>query len=150
MSLGGWRGLALTLLIAPLLAACAVSHSSHRRAFTSAEYGVAVSPRVTTAKYPPRGGGRVMAGDSYMVRGVVYRPVAGPGYVATGEASWYGMDFHGRRTANGEIFGAYYLTMASPVLPSRATPASPISKTAAPCSCASMIVVPTCRAASPI
>jgi peptidoglycan lytic transglycosylase len=51
------------------------------------------------------------------VRGVTYRPVAGPGYVATGEASWYGMDFHGRRTANGEIFGAYYLTMASPVLP---------------------------------
>ena len=34
-----------------------------------------------------------------------------------GEASWYGQDFHGRRTANGEIFGAYYLTAASPVLP---------------------------------
>ncbi len=28
-----------------------------------------------------------------------------------------GQDFHGRRTANGEIFGAYYLTAASPVLP---------------------------------
>ena len=117
LSLGGWRGLALTLLMAPILAACAVNHSGHRRAFTSAEYGVAVSPRVTTAKYPPRGGGRVMAGDPYTVHGVVYSPVAGPGYVATGEASWYGMDFHGRRTANGEIFGAYYLTMASPVLP---------------------------------
>jgi rare lipoprotein A len=117
LRLGGWRGVALTLLMAPLLAACAVSHSGHRRAFTSAEYGVAVSPRVTTAKYPPRGGGRIMSGDSYMVHGVVYRPVAGPGYAAVGEASWYGQDFHGRRTANGEIFGAYYLTMASPVLP---------------------------------
>lgn len=116
--IGHWRQLALTLLMAPLLAACAANHSGyHRSAFTSAEYGVAVSPRVTTAKYPPRGGGRVMAGDPYMVHGVVYKPVAGPGYVATGEASWYGMDFHGRRTANGEIFGAYYLTMASPVLP---------------------------------
>lgn len=117
LGLGGWRGLALTLLMAPVLAACATNHAGHRRPFTSAEYGVAVSPRVTTAKYPPHGGGRVMAGDPYMVHGVVYRPVSGPGYVATGEASWYGMDFHGRRTANGEIFGAYYLTMASPVLP---------------------------------
>ena len=117
LSLGGWRGVALTLLMAHVLAACATNHASHRRAFTSAEYGVAVSPRVTTAKYPPHGGGRYLASNPYVVHGVTYRPVDGPGYVATGEASWYGMDFHGRRTANGEIFGAYYLTMASPVLP---------------------------------
>lgn len=115
---GRWRKAALTLLIVPLLAACAQNHASlHRKAFTSKEYGVAVSPRVTTAKYPPRGGGRYLSATPYVVRGVTYRPVDGPGYVATGEASWYGMDFHGRRTANGEIFGAYYLTMASPVLP---------------------------------
>jgi peptidoglycan lytic transglycosylase len=108
----------LTLLMAPLLAACATNHGGlHRKAFTSREFGVSVSPRVTTAKYPPRGGGRYMDTTPYVVRGVTYKPVAGPGYVATGEASWYGMDFHGRRTANGEIFGAYYLTMASPVLP---------------------------------
>src|SRR5690606_17444663 len=46
-----------------------------------------------------------------------YTPIEGPGYVERGHASWYGQDFHGRRTANGEIFGAYYLTAASPVLP---------------------------------
>ena len=113
-----WRKVALALLVAPLLAACAANHSGlHRKAFTSREFGVSVSPRVTTMKYPPRGGGRSLAPTPYVVRGVTYRPVDGPGYVATGEASWYGMDFHGRRTANGEIFGAYYLTMASPVLP---------------------------------
>jgi len=72
---------------------------------------------VTKAKYPPRGGGRVMPAKPYTVRNVTYEPVAGPGYVARGQASWYGQDFHGRRTANGEIFGAYYLTAASPVLP---------------------------------
>lgn len=106
------------VLLAPAIAACATNHSHlHRAAFTSAEYGVAISPRVTTAKYPPRGGGRVMPNDPYVVHGVTYQPVAGPGYVATGEASWYGQDFHGRLTANGEIFGAYYLTAASPVLP---------------------------------
>ena len=115
----GWRLLALTLLIVPVLAACASNSGSHvkRAAFTSREFGVAVSPRVTKAKYPPRGGGRYLPGKPYTVRGVTYTPVEGPGYVARGQASWYGQDFHGRRTANGEIFGAYYLTAASPVLP---------------------------------
>lgn len=109
---------ALALLIAPIIAACASNHSSVKRgAFSSREFGVAVSPRVTKSKNPPHGGGRYLAGRSYVVRGVTYRPVDGPGYVARGEASWYGWDFHGRRTANGEIFGANYLTAASPVLP---------------------------------
>jgi rare lipoprotein A len=118
--IAGWRLVALILVVAPLLAACAnnVGHSGVKRgAFTSKEFGVAVSPRVTKAKYPPRGGGREMPLKPYKVRGVTYQPVAGPGYVETGKASWYGQDFHGRRTANGEIFGAYYLTAASPVLP---------------------------------
>lgn len=116
-----WRLLALAFVVAPVLAACSgsgVGHSGVKRAaFTSKEFGVAVSPRVTKAKYPPRGGGRELPLRPYTVRGVTYEPVAGPGYVATGKASWYGQDFHGRRTANGEVFGAYYLTAASPVLP---------------------------------
>ena len=33
------------------------------------------------------------------------------------QASWYGNDFHGRRTANGEIFSANAISCASPVLP---------------------------------
>lgn len=117
-NLRGWRLLALIVVMAPVIAACATNHGHVKRAaFTSKEFGVAVSPRVTTAKYPPRGGGRVMPETPYVVRGKTYKPVDGPGYVETGEASWYGQDFHGRRTANGEIFGAYYLTAASPVLP---------------------------------
>ena len=116
-----WRVLALALLIGPVLAACSGagvgSSGVKRSAFTSKEFGVSVSPRVTKTKYPPRGGGRELPLRPYTVRGVTYEPVAGPGYVATGKGSWYGQDFHGRRTANGEIFGAYYLTAASPVLP---------------------------------
>jgi rare lipoprotein A len=110
---------AVAVLLAPLLAACGgVGESGVKRgAFTSKEFGVSVSPRVTKAKFPPRGGGRQMGTKAYVVRGATYKPVDGPGYVARGEASWYGQDFHGRRTANGEIFGAYYLTAASPVLP---------------------------------
>jgi rare lipoprotein A len=116
-----WRLLALLVLIVPALAACSAagigSSGVKRAAFSEKEFGVKSSPRVTQTKFPPRGGGREMPLKPYTVRGVTYQPVAGPGYVERGKASWYGQDFHGRRTANGEIFGAYYLTAASPVLP---------------------------------
>ncbi|HQZ13720.1 MAG TPA: septal ring lytic transglycosylase RlpA family protein [Devosia sp.] len=112
---------ALSLFLAPLVVACgsgSIGDSGVKRnAFTSKEFGVAVSPRMSKAKFPPRGGGREMPLKPYKVAGKTYTPVAGPGYVERGRASWYGQDFHGRQTANGEIFGAYYLTAASPVLP---------------------------------
>ena len=34
-----------------------------------------------------------------------------------GEASWYGKDFHGKKTARGETFNQYALTAAHPTLP---------------------------------
>ena len=38
-------------------------------------------------------------------------------YRAEGMASWYGDDFHGRLTANGEVFDMGSLTAAHPTLP---------------------------------
>ena len=115
------RLLVLAALVAPVLAACGGGGgvpNIKRSAFTSKEFGVAVSPRVTNAKNPPKGGGRYMVGKPYTVRGEVYEPIENPiGYVASGGASWYGNDFHGRRTANGEIFSANAISCASPVLP---------------------------------
>jgi len=116
------RLLVLAALVAPIVAACSsdgggVPHIK-RAAFTSKEFGVSASPRVTNAKNPPKGGGRYMVGKPYTVRGEVYTPIQDPiGYVASGGASWYGNDFHGRRTANGEIFSATAISCASPVLP---------------------------------
>src|SRR3954470_14006445 len=40
-----------------------------------------------------------------------------PGAIQTGIASWYGPGFHGKRTANGEIYNQYELTAAHPTLP---------------------------------
>lgn len=103
-----------------MLAACGgggLGATVKRGAFTSAEYGVSVSPRVTRNPYPPRGGGRYMVGQPYKVRGKTYVPADQPDYVATGIASWYGSDFHGRRTANGEIFSANAISGAHPTLP---------------------------------
>lgn len=88
-----------------------------RGAFTSSEYGVAVSPRVTNDPNPPRGGGRYQIGKPYTVRGKTYVPQHDPSYRDSGTASWYGSDFHGRRTANGEIFSANAITAAHPTLP---------------------------------
>lgn len=41
----------------------------------------------------------------------------GSSFVETGEASWYGPGFHGRKTANGERFDTYDLTAAHKTLP---------------------------------
>ncbi|MCS6760695.1 MAG: septal ring lytic transglycosylase RlpA family protein [Candidatus Devosia symbiotica] len=115
------RLVALAVLIAPTLAACGMGDlgaTVKRATFSSKEYGVSVSPRVTTNPNPPKGGGRYLVGKPYTVRGRVYVPEQNPNsYVASGEASWYGADFHGRRTANGEIFSANAITGAHPTLP---------------------------------
>lgn len=121
----GWKAAARIILLSaavlPLVAACSsgnVGPTVKRAAFTSAEFGVAVSPRVTRDPHPPRGGGRHLVGKPYVVRGVTYTPQENPvGYFETGIASWYGADFHGRRTANGEIFSANAISAAHPTLP---------------------------------
>jgi len=40
-----------------------------------------------------------------------------PGYVEQGEASWYGVPFHGRQASNGEIYDMNKLTAAHRTLP---------------------------------
>jgi len=115
------RLFALAVLLVPVIAACGgvggLGATVKRSAFTSSEYGVASSPRVTTNPNPPKGGGRYQVGKPYTVRGRTYTPQEDPSYVAMGDASWYGSDFHGRRTANGEIFSANAITGAHPTLP---------------------------------
>jgi rare lipoprotein A len=54
----------------------------------------------------------------YPVNGVEYRVLASSrGYRARGIASWYGRKFHGRNTANGEVFDAYAASAAHRSLP---------------------------------
>ncbi len=82
------------------------------------KYGVSASARVAKSRSEFRkGGGHYKIGKPYKVAGKVYRPKHEPGYNKTGKASWYGDDFHGRLTANGEIFDMNTLTAAHPTLP---------------------------------
>src|ERR1700689_2353955 len=81
-------------------------------------YGVSASPRVVSyGDTVPKGGGVYRVGSPYMVSGRVYVPEDNPNYSAVGVASWYGEDFHGRATANGEIFDADSISAAHPTLP---------------------------------
>lgn len=56
-------------------------------------------------------------GKPYQVDGVWYYPEYTPYYDETGIASWYGADFHGRRTANGEVYDMNAVTAAHKTLP---------------------------------
>jgi rare lipoprotein A len=81
-------------------------------------YGVAASPRVVQPGEPvPKGGGAYRVGRPYMVAGRLYVPEENPNYRAEGLASWYGDDFHGRLTANGEVFDMESISAAHPTLP---------------------------------
>ncbi|WP_237151581.1 septal ring lytic transglycosylase RlpA family protein [Oryzibacter oryziterrae] len=80
--------------------------------------GVSPSPRVVADGQPvPKGGGRSLLGSSYVIGGKRYTPRIDPSYKAVGLASWYGSDFHGRRTANGEVFDRYSISAAHPTMP---------------------------------
>ncbi len=86
--------------------------------FSEAEYGVEASPRVTTkTSRLPRGGGREQVGKPYKIKGKWYKPKEDPDYAKVGKASWYGDAFHGRLTANGEIYDMTHLTAAHPTMP---------------------------------
>jgi rare lipoprotein A len=65
----------------------------------------------------PKGGGVYMVGQPYQIAGILYTPREEPNYDRVGNASWYGELFHGRRTANGEIYDMDRLSAAHPTLP---------------------------------
>ncbi len=66
---------------------------------------------------PSQTGGRYKVGTPYKIDGVWYYPKEDPSYDNTGVASWYGRDFHGKLTANGEKYDMNALTAAHPTLP---------------------------------
>lgn len=87
--------------------------------FPESIYGVKASPLVVADKTSrvPRGGGRDQLGKPYKVKGQWYKPKEDPNYVKVGAASWYGDAFHGRLTANGEVYDMTHLTAAHPTMP---------------------------------
>ena len=119
--LGAYRGLGRTARLIGLgvtglaLANCSGGNMAGR---VDPRYGVAASARVVEPGQPvPKGGGVYRIGKPYEVAGRTYVPEENINYSAVGMASWYGDDFHGRYTANGEVFDMNSISAAHPTLP---------------------------------
>lgn len=93
----------------------AAGHSSEY--FPQSIYGAASPRLVADGEVVPHGGGKYLVGHPYMVAGRMYYPRERTHFVQVGLASWYGDAFHGRRTANGEIFDRNSISAAHPTLP---------------------------------
>jgi rare lipoprotein A len=114
------------MAVAALLAACSSSQTQQQPQPRRSVAERTVDPRLGTSPSPryfddgqriPRGGGTYKIGQPYRIAGRWYFPREEHGYDRVGVGSWYGDDFHGRKTANGEIYDMRALTAAHPTLP---------------------------------
>ncbi len=76
---------------------------------------VHATKKLQTKEVKPQGVYKV--GKPYEVNGVWYYPGVDYEYDETGIASWYGPNFHGKPTANGEVFDMNEVTAAHKTLP---------------------------------
>ena len=92
--------------------------TQERRGFSPSFTGTEASPRVWgSGSGTKTRRGVYKLGNPYQVAGKTYVPRHDPRYDRTGTASWYGDDFHGRLTSNGEVFDMHKISAAHPTLP---------------------------------
>lgn len=100
------------------LAGCSGSIDLDKLGIVDPRYGVSSGARVVDpGEAIPKGGGTYRVGQAYTVGGKTYVPAEDRHYRTEGLASWYGPDFHGRTTANGEVFDMNSLSAAHVTLP---------------------------------
>jgi rare lipoprotein A len=107
--------LVLCAFTAPLLilAGCSATTSADPKLGAAAS-----APAVAAAEEPVSDAEAQKEGNAYKVAGKTRQPGSDPtNYSAEGLASWYGSMFHGRKTANGEVFDKDSLSAAHPTLP---------------------------------
>jgi rare lipoprotein A len=107
-----------TLRFVGLAVGCFVLAGCAGTSKMQSKHGADASTRVAEADGAmPEGGGYYHLGRPYAVSGRTYVPQVNTHYSAVGLASWYGPQFHGHRTANGEIFDQNAISAAHPTLP---------------------------------
>jgi rare lipoprotein A len=86
--------------------------------FPEGRYGTASPRMIRDGEVVPRGGGQYLVGRAYSIAGRRYMPrEMSPGQSQVGMASWYGDAFHGRKTANGEVYDMSSVSAAHPTMP---------------------------------
>jgi rare lipoprotein A len=103
--------LALVALAGASLAACASVESQ-----PPGQSSIGAMPQ-SGSDGPHANAGPSRAGPPYQVNGVWYVPREQPDYDEVGFASWYGDAFHGRSTADGEVFDMNAVSGAHTTLP---------------------------------
>jgi rare lipoprotein A len=108
------RGLAAAVLGCAGLAACATPMATRLPPTASSQ-----STARPYSRPPAPGSTSGLRGTEkpYQIRGTWYYPKADPDYDEKGVGSWYGEQFHNRRTANGEIFDMDVPSAAHKTLP---------------------------------
>ena len=112
-----WRLGVVGTVFTVTLAIAVVAHLRYPRAASPAVAAKAAATVRLAAVQP-----HYKVGAPYKINGVTYQPREDLSYRRIGIASYYGgesrgVDFHGRPTANGEIYDMYGLTAAHPTLP---------------------------------
>jgi len=115
LQIGAFKFALLIVLVASVLSV--VSGCASRRPVaaskpepSSTPEGTSESAKNSTAPSPPRSGAATKRRRDNSI------PVPA-GYTEQGEASWYGVPFHGRQASNGEIYDMNKLTAAHRTLP---------------------------------
>ncbi len=95
-------------------------YKSNLETYRPASWHPAAKERYATKKLPREtkdNWKNYKVGGPYQIAGDWYYPEEDPYYEEEGEASWYGADFHNKKTANGEIFNKDSMTAAHRTLP---------------------------------
>ena len=110
----------LVAALALLLAACSTTPSKKSVYYQDdgppdrVPADVAAIPDAVPRVEPPHRG----SSKPYTALGRTYTPLSGDvPFTQRGMASWYGRQFHGNRTANGELYDMLGMTAAHPILP---------------------------------
>ena len=114
-----------SVMIASLICSAMLSACSSSASYLVRGIDIASPPSRSISAGSSGSGSSAWNGDSgeqkigrpYTVAGRTYVPTRNDDYDATGISSWYGPNFHGRQTANGEIFDQNLLTAAHTTLP---------------------------------
>jgi rare lipoprotein A len=108
-------GIGISLMVADCASQSSVSRSGSD---IDPKLGVRASRRLyAEGEEIPKGGGKHLVGNAYTVAGRTYVPHEVSRYSVVGLASWYGSAFHGRLTANGEVFDRFSISAAHKTLP---------------------------------
>jgi len=104
-------GLGLSGCAETQLATHAMKKTAREIYGTSGEGQAQAAPQTASV---PRAPGRPIykIGEPYQIDGVWYYPKEDFAYAETGIASWYGADFHGKTTANGDVYNMNDITAA--------------------------------------